>query len=100
MTRVMRCGLLAGELLLTGCASGGLASGELPQAPGTVRPGQQARYTRPADAAAPKDVIRPDAPPAAPQQTHVLFGLLLGLGALGMSTFIAERASRRGQREE
>ena len=94
-----QCGWLAAVGLAAGCVSGGLASGELPQAPGTVRPGQQARYTRPADVVAPKDVVRPIAP-VAPQQQRVLFGLLLGLGVLGMSTFIAERASRRGHREE
>lgn len=86
--------------LLAGCASGGLAGGELPQAPGTVRPGRQARYERPAgqdQAAAPS---KARTPAGRLSRQEVLLWLLIGLGVVGASTFAAEHASRRGRDRE
>ncbi|GEM_PF-4404691 len=85
-------------LALGGCVRQPVGSLRMPQAPGTVQAGRQARYERP-QAEVPAAQERA-APPSQPARNQILLWLVAGLTILGATTFLAERASRRGQREE
>lgn len=88
-------------LALGGCVRRPIGSIRMPQAPGTVQAGRQARYERPAPKPAATTRAQQERPPqASGSRGQVLAWLLGGLAAVGISAFAAEHASRRGQREE
>ena len=87
--------------MLIGCVNRPVVDPRMPQAPGTVRVGRQARYERPqGEAPAPATERMDAAVPASPRRDQMLLWLLIGLAVVGTTAFFAEGASRRGGRDE